>query len=178
MHATDEKGMSSGPSHSFFVLLLFASLGPRQQPAARGAARTRKLNGVKLGRCPAYPPPPLSRLWPGLSLASRSPLPSTPLSPPPPTSATPPAPPTKTGTGAVVEDGEWEQQSVGEDGESLGLGPGVGGVRVLWDPLLLPPLGSLPHDGDRSGDCLDLPVGMGLQAAGVDSHSIEKSEKA
>ena len=178
MHATDEKGMSSGPSHPFFVLLLFASLGPRQQPAARGgasrAARTRKLNGVKLGRCPAYPPPPLSRL----SLASRSPLPNTTPLTPPPTSAHPPAPPTKTGTRAVVEDEEWEQQSVGEDGESLGLCPGVGGGQVLWDPLLLPPLGSLPHDGDRSGDCLDLPVGMGLQAAGVDSHSIEKSEKA
>ena len=147
MQATDEKGASSGPSHPFFVLLLFAALGPRQQPAARGgasrAARTRKLNGVKLGRCPAYPPPPLSRL----SLASRSPLPNTPLSPPPPTSATPPAPPAKTGTGAVVEDGEWEQQSVGEDGESLGLGPGVrGGGRVLRDLLLLPPLGGLPHD--------------------------------
>ena len=169
MQATDEKGMSSGPSHPFFVLLLFASLGPRQQPAARGvarrAARTRKL---KLGRRLGYPPPPLSRL----SLASRSPLPNTPLSLPP-TSATPPAPPTKTGTGAVVEDGEWEQQSVGEDGESLGLGPGVRGGWVLWDPLLLPPLGGLLHDGDRSGDRLDLPVGMGLQTAGVDSHGCE-----
>ena len=165
MQATDEKGMSSGPSHPFFVLLLFAALGPRQQPAARGvarrAARTRKL---KLGRRPGYPPPPLSRL----SLASRSPLPNTPLSPPP-------ASATKTVTGAVVEDGEWEQQSDGEDGESLGLGPGVRGGRVLWDPLLLSPLGGLPHDGDRSKDRLDLPVGMvmGLQTAGVDSHGCE-----
>ena len=169
MQATDEKGVSSGPSHPFFVLLLFAALGPRQQPAARGVARRRKL---KLGRRLGYPPPPLSRL----SLASRSPLPNTtPLSPPP-TSAHLPAPPTKTGTGAVVEDGEWEQQSVGEDGESLGLGPGVrGGGRVLWDPLLLPPLGGLPHDEDRSKDRLDLPVGMvmGLQTAGVDSHGCE-----
>ena len=171
MQATDEKGLSSGPSHPFFVLILFDVLGPCRQLAARRAASASRTRTLKLDRRPRNPPPPLPRL----SLASRSPLPNTPLSLPP-TSATPPAPPTKTGTGAVVEDGEWEQQSVGEDGESLGLGPGVrGGGRVLWDPLLLPPLGGLPHDGDRSKDRLDLPVGMvmGLQTAGVDSHGCE-----
>ena len=166
MQATDdETGMSPGPSHPFFVLLLFAALGPRQQPVARGvarrAARTRKL---KLGRRPGYPPPPLSRL----SLASRSPLPNTPLSLPP-TSATPPAPPTKTGTGAVVEDGEWEQQ-VGDEDDGISLGPGIagpGGGRV-WDPPS-PPLLGLPSEGDRSGD-------MGSRAADVDSRGCEKNE--
>ena len=162
MQATDEKGLSSGPSHPFFVLILFDVLGPCRQLAARRAASASRTRTLKLDRRPSNPPPP----HPRLSLASRSPLPNTPLS-------SPPAPPTKTGTRAVVEDEEWEQQSVGEDGESLGLGPGVGGGRVLWGPLLLSPLGGLPHDGDRSKDRLDLPVGVGLQTAGVDSHNCE-----
>ena len=144
MRATDEKGsLSSRPSHPFVVLILLDVLGPRRQFAARRAASASRPRKLKLDRRPGNSPPPLPRL----SLASRTPLPNTTPFSPPPTSATPPAPPTKTGTGAVVEDGEWEQQSVGEDGESLGLGPGVrGGGRVLWDPLLLPPLGGLPHD--------------------------------
>ena len=141
----DEKGLSSGPSRPFFVLILFDVLGPRQQLAARRApnlARTRKL---KLDRRPGNSHPPLPRL----SLASRSPLPNTPLSPPP-ASATPPAPPTKTITGAVVEDGEGEQQSRDEDDGSLGPGvAGPGGGRVWDDP---PPLLGLPPEGDRSRD--------------------------
>ena len=151
----DEKGLSSGPSHPFFVLILFDVLGPRRQLAARRATSASRTRTLKLDRRPRNSPPPLPRL----SLASRSPLPNTPLSPPP-ASATPPAPPTKTITGAVVEDGEGEQQSRDEDDGSLGPGvlAGPGGGRVM-DPPSPPALLGLPPEGDRSGD--HPPVGTG-----------------
>ena len=168
MQATDdETGMSPGPSHPFFVLILFDVLGPCRQLAARRAASASRTRTLKLDRRPSNPPPP----HPRLSLSSRSPLPNTPLSPPP-ASATPPAPPTKTITGAVVEDGEGEQHSGNDDGS---LGPGVAGPGGgwVWDPLP-PPLLGLPFEGDRSED--HPLVGMGPRATDVDSRGCEKSE--